>query len=205
MKIFCKKMPAAVFLMLALGASAVQAQPAEEAVQAFLREITAIDFAAAPEAVHSQASRAHPYLDLEALSQRALAAHWDSVPPEDRSRFLDLMGQLIEYVAYPKTKRLMSLYTVLYPGSEESAGEARVPSVIQQQEKGLDIHVLYHLREKDGHWKIDDVILDDVSITEDLKYQFDKIITESRFDGLLQKMNERLERARKESTGPPAS
>ena len=95
----------------------------------------------------------------------------------------------------------MGDYEITYPEVRESGSGFQVHSVIKQEAKALDAHVVYHLYQKDLHWKIDDIILDDVSLIEDLKYQFDKIVTEANFSALLDKMRGRLAAAEKENKG----
>lgn len=188
-----------LFLILFLTAAVVPARAeisAKQAVETFMSEIRA-----------GQTQKANAYLDLETLSKKALTSHWDSSSAEDRKAFLDLMSRLIEVVAYPKSRRLTNGVEVIYEEPQADDAGMQVQSVIKQQEQGLDIQVLYHLHSaSDGsHWKIDDVILDDVSVTEDLQYQFDKIITDSGFAGLLKKMQERLDKAKNEPPAPAAA
>ena len=149
-------------------------------------------------------SKADGYLDLEAMGQRALAQHWVEVTPEEQKTFFDLMWKLIENIAYPKSNKFIGEYEISYPETHPSGNGFEVQSIVRQQAEGLDAKVVYHLYQKDNQWKIDDVVLDDVSIAEDLKYQFEKIIAQSKFSGLLDKMREKLAQAEKENAGVPA-
>ncbi len=181
----------------------LSAQPREtpqQAVEVFLTTIKSMQFPVKGTALHNQqVQAANNYLDLEAMGKRALEKHWSKTTPEAQKKFFNLLWQLIESMAYPKSRKFMGDYQITYPEVRPVENGFEVQSLIQQQAEGLEVKVVYHLYEKDNQWKIDDVILDDVSIAEDFKYQFDKIIAQSNFSGLLDKMQQRLTQAEKEN------
>ncbi|HTL47791.1 MAG TPA: ABC transporter substrate-binding protein [Verrucomicrobiae bacterium] len=187
----------AAFFSAARPVSA-QAPGAQQIVEDFLTSIRSMEFPPKDEAAQKPiVDKANSLLDLEAMSKKALDAHWDSLTPEQRQSFLGLMGQLIEHVAYPKSRRFMGNYQITYPSVTPDETGTRVQSIIKQEEQGLDAEVIYHISQAG---KIDDVFLDGVSITEDLKYQFDKIISEKQFDGLIETMQKRLADAKNPQT-----
>ncbi|MSR77940.1 MAG: ABC transporter substrate-binding protein [Candidatus Omnitrophica bacterium] len=182
------------------GVSYAADQPAQQVVESFLSTICSMEFPVKDQARHDElASKANQALDLEALGRKALTDHWGEATPAQQKEFLQQLWKLIEYVAYPKSRRFMGKYEITYPEVKEVSRGVEVHSVIKQEAQALDAKVIYHLYTKEGVWKIDDIILDDVSIIEDLQYQFDSIIKESQFPGLLQKMKERLDQAVKEN------
>ena len=175
----------------------------QQGIETFLKTIRAMEFPVKDMNRHSQlAQEANGYLDLEALGKKALEKHWDEAAPEDQKAFMELLWSLIEYVAYPRSVSFLGNYEITYPEIKPAGNGFEVDSMVKQQAEGLEAKVVYHVYQRDGHWKIDDVVLDDVSISEDLKYQFDKIIADSKFAGLLDKMRERLAQAKKENGIP---
>ncbi len=192
---------AAMMLALMPPFAGIQAgQTPQQAVENFLATIKSMEFPAKDAAQHNQLiHKANAYLDLEAMGKRALAKHWEEATPDEQKTFFDLLWHLIENVAYPQSRQFMGNYEITYPEVYPSDNGFEVQSLIKQQAEGLEAKVVYHLYEKDDQWKIDDVILDEVSIAEDFKYQFDKIIAQSKFAGLLDKMRERLAQTEKEN------
>lgn len=195
------------FLVLSINfysagdAKAQDAAP-RQAVQAYVDAIRSMEFPARDQVSQKKlASEANRYLDLEALSKKALGGHWETASGEQKKEFMGLMGQLIELVAYPRSRGFMGDYEITYPEVTKTGRGYEVQSVIKQEEQGLDAEVLYHVYESDEGWKIDDVIVDGVSITEDLKYQFDLVVAESGFQGLLDLMKNRVENAQKNPAG----
>ncbi|GEM_PF-1215794 len=83
----------------------------------------------------------------------------------------------------------------------DTPGKPGASSAVKDQEAALDVPVVYNLYEENGQWKIYDIFMDGISMTEDLRFQFDKIIQETSFPGLLTRMSERLAKAQKETAG----
>ena len=172
----------------------------QQGIETFLQTIKSMEFPIKDAARHTQlAAQANAFLDLDAMGQKSLGAYWQETAPEDQKEFLQLLWKLIEYVAYPRSTKFMADYEITYPKVEPAGSGFQVHSIIKQKAEGLDAPVEYHVYQKEGQWKIDDIVLDDVSITEDLGTQFDRLIKDSKFAGLLAKMRERLDQAKKEN------
>ena len=70
---------------------------------------------------------------------------------------------------------------------------------MKAQDTGLEVPVLYHVYDAQGQWKMDDIFLDGISMTEDLQFQFDKMMQAGGADTMLQQMQTRLDSALKEN------
>ena len=176
------------------------ASPAQQVIEDFLSTIRAMECPVKNQAQHDALTqKANAALDLESMGDRALGDHLKEATADQHKAFLELLWKLIEYVAYPKSSRFLGHYQITYPEIKNGADGVEVHSVVKQEEQALDAKVIYHVSQKDGVWKVNDIILDDVSIIEDLHFQFDSIVKESQFPGLLQKMKERLNQAVKEN------
>lgn len=150
-------------------------------------------------------SQANAYLDLEAMGQKALGDHWTAASDGQRETFMALLWQLIEKVAYPRSRKFLGSLPIEYSDPKPLEKGVELATIVKNQEEGLDAPIVYQLYEAGGGLKIYDILLDGVPLTEDLKFQFDTIIRESSFDGLLGRMRERLAAAEKESQAAPAS
>lgn len=175
---------------------AVTTESAKQAVEHFLDSVKSPD----------QASRANTYLNLEAMGQKALGDYWSAASAEQQKSFMSLLWQLIEKVAYPRSRKFLSEHLIEYGEPAPLAKGVEVTTVVKNQEEGLDAPIVYHLEgAPGGTWKIYDILLDGVPLTEDLKFQFETIIKESSFEGLLDRMKERLEKAAQEASAVPAA
>jgi len=184
---------ALMFCLLAKLAGAEAAAP-QNSLESFIETLRTMDFSREAKVMQSGlAEKANGFLDLESLGKRALSDHWAKAAPEQQTQFLTLLWKLIEKKAYKQSHDFLANLTITYPEATRDETGFKIKSIVRQEVEGIDTEVLYHLTQIDGQWKIDDVILDGVSIVEDLKYQFDKIIAKSQFSGLLETMQKRLE------------
>ena len=201
--IFSFSIPVIAFLLLSVpGFLHAEELAPQAAVETFLKTIRSLEFPIKDQAKHAETvSKANAFLDLDAMGIKALGPHWREATPEEQKEFLRRLWQLIEFMAYPRSVKFMGDYEITYPKVEPAGNGFQVHSIISQKAEGLDAAVGYHVYTKDGQPKIDDIVLDEVSIIEDLKSQFDRIIKDSKFSGLLAKMQETLDQAKKENGG----
>jgi phospholipid transport system substrate-binding protein len=72
--------------------------------------------------------------------------------------------------------------------------------------ENIDIVLNYKLKRQDGEWKIYDVIVDEASLVDNYKYQFNKIIVKHGYQDLVNRMSKKLtsiKRKRAEENGEP--
>jgi phospholipid transport system substrate-binding protein len=133
------------------------------------------------------------FLDIDALGERALADHWDTLSTTQRTEFLDVLRGLLED-NYVKGLRANLEYKVTYKGESKNADGTRlVKTEIKTKRRNRDytIKVDYTLVEDGGKWKCFDVATDGVGLVENYRAQFNKIISKDGFDGLIKKMKKK--------------
>lgn len=194
-----------LFLMLSLNfqaASYAEDAAPSQAIQSFLEAAKSMEFPIKDTAAHQEkVQRADAYLDLEAMGRKGLAANWDAASPEDQKAFMELLWKLIENIAYPRTRKFLDTKTVEYKEPKSIEKGFEVESTVKDPQAELNVPIVYYVAQENGQWKIYDIFLDGISMTEDLSYQFDKLIRDSGFSGLLTRMRERLAQAEKETLG----
>ncbi|HRK61140.1 MAG TPA: ABC transporter substrate-binding protein [Candidatus Omnitrophota bacterium] len=175
---------------------------AQQGVEAFLNTIRSMEFPVKDAAQHEKKiKQAAAYLDLQAMGEKALGTNWAVMTANQQKQFMELLWKLIESIAYPRTKSFLGDQKITYTDVKPIERGVEVLSSVHDQEAALDVPVVYHLYQEDVVWKIYDIFMDGVSMTEDLQYQFDKMIQDGSVQTLLDRMSERLEEAQKETTG----
>lgn len=178
--------------------SALAGQPSQKSVQAFLDHINQMQFPITNSVQHAEiVKNAGTYLDLQSLAQKALQQHWSEMNPNQQKTFMDLFWKLIENIAYPRTKKFLDGQKIIYQEPKPIERGVEITTLAKDKEAALDVPVVYHVYQENKQWKIYDVFLDGVSIAEDLQYQFDKVIQQSQFNGLIETMQNRLADAEK--------
>jgi len=135
------------------------------------------------------------FLDLEELARRALARHWDDINPKQRAEFVRVVGELLER-SLSKQIQSQPNYDLRFTKETITGREATVEATLEISNEGRRAMVAmeYKLLYKGDRWLFYDVIIDEQSMLEICRTEFDKIITNESFDALLNRMKERLEK-----------
>lgn len=134
---------------------------------------------------------ANSILDIPNVSQRILGRHWKQLTPTEQQEFTALLTELFTSVAYPKSAEFFSDLDVKVQEERIAGQRAVVATTVSDPKEGL-ISVDYQLQQHENTWRVRDIILDDVSLTRNLRSQCQKIITEHSYDELLRRMREKL-------------
>ena len=135
--------------------------------------------------------------DLRELCQLALDKHWAPLSAAERSNFVTLMTSLLETKAIfskEHTKTKGKAYLVKYLGDTYSDNKTKAKTmtkvVVPKEDVKVDIE--YKLKKDASGWKIFDVVVDDASLVENYRYQFDTIISKHGYAELVKRMQAKL-------------
>ncbi len=137
-------------------------------------------------------------LNIDALGKSSLSKHWEALAPKQRQEFLSLLRKLIE-ARYVEGLRANLEYDVKYLGEiEQSGGMRLVKTEIIAMRRGRphSIAVDYQLTRNGKAWQAFDVITDGVGLIENYRAQFNSIIKKKGFEGLLELMRKRQNKAK---------
>lgn len=134
------------------------------------------------------------FLDFEELSRRALARHWDTLTPKQRTDFVGTLRDLVES-NYIKQIHGQPDYDLKFDKEDKQGSDATVGATLMTTSKGKKVNVAleYKLVYKGGKWVVYDVITDEQSLLENYRAEFNKIISKDGFDALLKRMRKKLE------------
>jgi phospholipid transport system substrate-binding protein len=132
-------------------------------------------------------------LDYPELARRALGRHWDARSEAERREFSDLLEQLVARSYQDNLQRTLS-FEVDYVGAE-SADEGvlvKTRARDRRNRRAQPVEIDYSMRRVGEAWRVFDVHTDGVSLVENYRSQFNRIIDREGFPGLLTKMRNRL-------------
>jgi phospholipid transport system substrate-binding protein len=134
----------------------------------------------------------NPVMNFERLSENALRNHWAALSPTQRSDFVALFRALVFHSYLQKIRSADEAYTIDYVDQQAKGAKAASVTAISRT-KTIEIEfVFYILREESGLWSVEDIVIDEVSLVENYREQFDRIIKKSGFSVLLEKMTTKL-------------
>lgn len=129
------------------------------------------------------------YVDFETLSKLVIARNWSKFSPAQQQEF---MAQFQEHLARTYGKRLDDYRNekVIITGEhEEARGDRTVNTKVPRG--GAMILVDYRLRQKDGSWKMIDIVIEGVSLVANFRSQFQGIVTSGGPEKLIQLLREK--------------
>ncbi len=142
----------------------------------------------------------HGIFDVSELCRQALDKHWATLAEADQKSFVDLMTRLLEKKGIfskeqDNHKGTDGKYFVTYEGDKFLSPEKTLSLVnthVHIPKENLSIELNYKMR-RSAEWKIFDVIVDQASLLDNYKYQFDKIISKDGYPELYKRMSAKLQ------------
>lgn len=124
----------------------------------------------------------NPIFDYEEMARRTMGAHWRRRTPSEQQEFLKLFRSFLETVYSQKVD--------LYEGERAVFGRETIDQDYAEVEskltnvKGEETPVVYRLKRTDGKWKVYDAVVENISIVNNYRSQFDRVLTKSSFEEL---------------------
>ena len=132
----------------------------------------------------------YPLFDFNEMATRSLGAHWRKLSPEQRKQFVGTFTALLEKT-YADQIDVYDGQQVVYSGESIDGNYAQVDSRIIDK-KGQTYSVVYRLHQVDGKWRIYDVVAENISLVNNYRSQFNRVLSKSSFDELLATMKQKL-------------
>ena len=127
--------------------------------------------------------------DFAEMARRSLGAEWRRLTPAQQQQFVELFTDLLRdaYVADIESYKGQK---VSYTREAQEEQFAVVQTILRSPE-GNEYSIEYRLHLVDKEWKVYDVVIENVSIVNNYRSQFARVINKSSFDGLIRAMKEK--------------
>jgi len=136
--------------------------------------------------------------DFADMARTSLGYNWKKLSPAQQQQFVPLFTAFMED-AYLNKIDSYSGQKVQFVGQTVAAADTtEVKTVVQPAESSdSPIQINYMVKPTDGgDWKVYDVTVDDISITANYRNQFNRMIDQQGFDGLMTAMREKQQELR---------
>lgn len=130
----------------------------------------------------------YPLFDFNEMAMRSLGGNWRRLNPEQRKEFVSTFTALLEKT-YADQIDLYEGQKVLFTGENIDGNYAQVDSRIIDK-NGQNYSVVYRLHRVDGKWRIYDVLAENISVVNNYRSQFNRVIARSSFEELLRIMKQ---------------
>ncbi len=128
--------------------------------------------------------------DFPELARLSLGPHWQQRSPQERKEFVTLFGKLIarsHFMKIPTKAKAEQRYV----GERIEGDRAVVQAVVMSEDNEIPID--YALVRNNGSWKIYDLGIDGMRLSEIYRSQFNKVISTGSYDDLVRRMHIKLQ------------
>ena len=128
--------------------------------------------------------------DFTEMARRSLGPEWRRRTAEEQKEFVVLFTKLLERACL-NTIESYNGEKVQYLNERAENSGAQVDTKITDN-KGRDFLVNYRLHDVNGDWKIYDVVVEDVSLVNNYRAQFSRVLAKSSYAELVNTMKEKI-------------
>jgi len=127
--------------------------------------------------------------DFTEMARRALGANWRRRTPQEQEEFVRLFTELLER-AYADTIESYTDERIIYVGEKQDGEYAEVNSKILTS-KGQEFTIDYKTHVVSGEWKVYDVVVENISMVNNFRSQFNRVISHSSYEELVRRLKEK--------------
>ena len=126
--------------------------------------------------------------DFSEMTKRALGSHWKGLGEIEQREFVEAFTQKL-LMAYGRTVRASGDEKIQFKRETLDGKFARVETKVVSG-NGEELPIDYQLQENNGQWKVYDMVIDQISIVNNYRAQFERVIAKSSLKELLVRMKQ---------------
>lgn len=130
-------------------------------------------------------------LQVPEISQKVLGKYWSKHSEAQQKQFQTLLGNLFVHVAFPSSAKFFANLNMVY-GKPKSKKDMMVVPLTVVHEKEGEVDIDFRMKQSEEGWQVVDVILDGVSMRNNLRSHFYKILKKNDFKELARRMGKKL-------------
>lgn len=124
--------------------------------------------------------------DFSEMTRRSLGSHWGTLNQGEQGEFVEGLSRRL-LTSYGRTVRSSSGETIQFKGEVREGEQVKVTTQIVS-ESGERLPIDYRLHDVNGQWKVYDVVIDHVSLVNNFRAQFERVISKSSMQELLRRV-----------------
>ena len=128
----------------------------------------------------------YPRFDFTEMAKRSLGSHWGRRSAEEQREFVKVFTGLLGRT-YADRIESNNTQSILYTREVEDQNFAEVDTKIVT-DKREELSINYKLHSVNNEWKVYDLVIEDISLVNNYRSQFDRVIARSSFEELIRVM-----------------
>jgi phospholipid transport system substrate-binding protein len=119
------------------------------------------------------------------MAKLSLGKYWDGISEDERKEFVAVFTTYV-LRAYKSTLNSYNGEKISYEREIREGDRAQVATKVMGKDQTLFVD--YKLHRLGDNWKVYDIAIEQVSVTKNFHSQFNRVIAESSFKGLIERM-----------------
>jgi phospholipid transport system substrate-binding protein len=184
-----------LFCFLPLPAASSAGSPTEQVRNTVDKVLTIVRSPNSKSKAQIEAQRAqlleviYPRFDFTEMAKRSLGPHWARQTREEQREFIEIFAALMGR-AYAGNIESYTSQNVLYTRESEDQNYAQVDTKIVGDNQAT-VSINYKLHSVGNEWKIYDLVIEDISVVNNYRSQFNRVLARSSFAELVRMMKEK--------------
>ena len=133
-----------------------------------------------------------PHFDLQGIAQSTLGVHWRERTEAEQRQFVQLFTALIEKTYSTTLTRYTSDIQFAFDQQRIDGDFAEVDTRLINPALNKTIPIQYRLHRVRGEWRIYDVVIENVSLVRNYRNQFNRILSQSSYNELVQALKQKI-------------
>lgn len=130
-----------------------------------------------------------PRFDFPEMAKRSLGRHWAGRTAEEQREFVKILAALLGR-SYADNIESYAGQNVLYTREREEQNYAEVETKITSEDRS-PMSINYKLHSVDNKWRVYDLVIEDISVINNYRSQFDRVIAKSSYVDLVRILKEK--------------
>ena len=126
--------------------------------------------------------------DFSEMAKRSLGSHWAALQQGEQKEFVAAFTERVLFF-YGRSVRSSSNSKIQFNRETRDGKQASVATKVVSG-SGEELPIDYQMHDVNGQWKVYDVVIDNVSVVNNYRAQFNRVIAKSSVKDLLQKLKD---------------
>ncbi|MBI9089185.1 MAG: ABC transporter substrate-binding protein [Desulfobacterium sp.] len=126
--------------------------------------------------------------DFQEMSRLTLARHWEEIGSGEKEQFVEKYSTLIKNTYVGKLDSYSGEPVVFEKQIIKDPRSAVFTHFVRRGQKNV---IIYKLIKRETNWLAYDMVIEGVSVVKNYRSQFDSVIKNEKFSGLLKRLDER--------------
>jgi len=130
-----------------------------------------------------------PKFDFAEMAKRALGNNWNRYP-DKQQEFVTAFKQLLEETYADQIELASGVDKIVYLNERTEKDYAEVDTKVISS-KGEETPMTYKLHPVDSDWKVFDIVVENISIVNNYRSQFSRVLSNASLDELIKRIKEK--------------